>query len=346
MSPKLDARAAELLKLLIERHVHDGLPVGSRTLARAFSVELSPATIRNVMADLEEFGFVSSPHTSAGRVPTALGYRYFVDTLLAPEQLSEAEQARIAEELVPGGKSPADLVQATSNLLSRLSAMAGVVTVPRRNVAVLRRIEFMPLSGGRVLAILVVNQREVQNRVLDMGRDYSAAELERYSNVFNETFAGRDLLSLRRTLLEDLSETQKRVNQLLSEAVVLAERALGAQQDAEDYVLAGGTNLLAFQELGDVNRLRNLFEALDRKRDLLELFDQCLSASGMQIFIGGESGYRVLDECSVVTAPYFVDGQVAGVLGVIGPTRMAYPRIIPLVAEAARALGAGLKAEG
>ena len=346
MSPKLDARAAELLKLLIERHVHDGLPVGSRTLARAFSVELSPATIRNVMADLEEFGFVSSPHTSAGRVPTALGYRYFVDALLAPEQLSEAEQARIAEELVPGGKSPADLVQATSNLLSRLSAMAGVVTVPRRNVAVLRRIEFMPLSGGRVLAILVVNQREVQNRVLDMGRDYSAAELERYSNVFNETFAGRDLLSLRRTLLEDFSEVQKRVNQLLSEAVVLAERALGAQQDAEDYVLAGGTNLLAFQELGDVNRLRNLFEALDRKRDLLELFDQCLSASGMQIFIGGESGYRVLDECSVVTAPYFVDGQVAGVLGVIGPTRMAYPRIIPLVAEAARALGAGLKAEG
>ncbi|HWY26053.1 MAG TPA: HrcA family transcriptional regulator, partial [Nevskia sp.] len=206
--------------------------------------------------------------------------------------------------------------------------------------------EFMPLSGGRVLAILVVNQREVQNRVLDMGRDYSAAELERYSNVFNETFAGRDLLSLRRTLLEDFSEVQKRVNQLLSEAVVLAERALGAQQDAEDYVLAGGTNLLAFQELGDVNRLRNLFEALDRKRDLLELFDQCLSASGMQIFIGGESGYRVLDECSVVTAPYFVDGQVAGVLGVIGPTRMAYPRIIPLVAEAARALGAGLKAEG
>jgi heat-inducible transcriptional repressor len=345
MSPKLDSRAAELLKLLIERYVHDGLPVGSRTLARAFSVELSPATIRNVMADLEEFGFVSSPHTSAGRVPTALGYRYFVDALLAPEQLSDAEQARIAEELVPGGKSPGDLVQATSNLLSRLTAMAGVVTVPRRNVAVLRRIEFMPLSGGRVLAILVVNQREVQNRVLDMGRDYSAAELERYSNILNETFAGRDLLSLRRTLVEDIGEAQKRVNQLLSEAAVLAERALSAQQDAEDYILAGGTNLLAFQELGDVGRLRNLFEALDRKRDLLDLFDQCLSASGVQIFIGGESGYRVLDECSVVTAPYYVDGQVAGVLGVIGPTRMAYPRIIPLVAETARALSAGLKAE-
>lgn len=345
MPHQLDPRAAELLKLLIERYVHDGQPVGSRTLARAFSVELSPATIRNVMADLEEFGFVSSPHTSAGRVPTARGYRYFVDALLAPEHLTDTEQTRIAEELVPGSKSPADLLTAASTLLSRLSAMAGVVTVPRRNVAVLRRIEFLPLSGGRVLAILVVNQREVQNRVLDMGRDYSAAELERYANVLNEAYAGRDLLGLRRTLVEDLTDAQKRVNQLLNEAAVLAQRALDTQQDAEDYVLAGGTNLLAFQELGDVNRLRNLFEALDRKRDLLELFDQCLTASGVQIFIGGESGYRVLDECSVVTAPYYVDGQVAGVLGVIGPTRMAYPRIIPLVTETARALSAGLKAD-
>jgi heat-inducible transcriptional repressor len=346
MPTELDPRAAELLKLLIERYVHDGQPVGSRTLARAFSVELSPATIRNVMADLEDLGFVSSPHTSAGRVPTARGYRYFVDALLAPEPLSDAEQARIAEELVPGGKSAVDLVQATSNLLSRLSAMAGVVTVPRRNVAVLRRIEFMPLSGGRVLAILVVNQREVQNRVLDMGRDYTASELERYSNLLNETYAGRDMVNLHRTLVEDLAEAQKRVNQVLSEAGRLAERALGMKQDAEDYILAGGTNLLAFQELADVNRLRNLFESLDRKRDLMELFGQCLSASGVQLFIGGESGYQVLDECSVVTAPYFVDGHVAGVLGVIGPTRMAYPRIIPLVAETARALSAGLKAEG
>jgi heat-inducible transcriptional repressor len=346
MPQPLDARAAELLKLLIERYVHDGLPVGSRTLARAFSVELSPATIRNVMADLEGLGFVASPHTSSGRIPTARGYRYFVDSLLAPETLSDAELSRIAEDLVPGVRSDADLLQAASTLLSRLSAMAGVVTVPRRNVAVLRRIEFLPLSGGRVLAILVVNQREVQNRVIDMGRDYSASELERYANIINEAFAGRDLLSLRRNLLEDLSEAQKRVTQLLSEAALLAERALGGQRDAEDYVLAGGTNLLAFQELADVNRLRNLFEVLDRKRDLLELFDECLNATGVQIFIGGESGYGVPDECSVVTAPYYVEGKVAGVLGVIGPTRMAYPRIIPLVAETARVLSAGLKAEG
>jgi heat-inducible transcriptional repressor len=340
----LDPRAAELLKLLIDRYVRDGQPVGSRTLARAGGMDLSPATIRNVMADLEELGFVSSPHTSAGRVPTARGYRYFVDALLAPEQLSEAELQRIAEELFPGHKSSADLLVAASTLLSRLSSMAGVVTVPKRNLAVLRRIEFLPLSGGRVLAILVVNQREVQNRVLDMGREYSASELERSANIINEAFAGRDLTLLRRMLADDLAETQTRVRQVLGEASALAERALRGEP-TEDYLLAGGSNLLGFQELADINRLRALFDALDRKRDLMELFDQCLAAPGMQIFIGGESGYQVLDDCSLVTAPYYVDGHVAGVLGVIGPTRMAYHRIIPLVTETARLLSVGLKAD-
>lgn len=342
MSEKLDPRAAELLKLLIERHLHDGQPVGSRTLARAFKVELSPATIRNVMADLEDLGFVASPHTSAGRVPTQAGYRYFVDALLAPEPLSPAELERIAGELLPGNKSSSDMLHTVSGLLSRLSSMAGVVTVPRRNVTVLRRIEFLNLSGGRVLAILVVNQREVQNRVLDMGRDYTSQELERYANVINETFAGRDLLTLRRTLADELSEAQKRVNQMLGEAAALAEAALKGNDADDDYVLAGGSNLFGFQELSDVGRLRRLFDVLDQKRDLLDLFDQCLTASGVQIFIGGESGYQVLDGCSLVTAPYAIDGQVAGVLGVIGPTRMAYQRIIPLVTETARLLGNGL----
>ncbi|GAC1621167.1 MAG: heat-inducible transcriptional repressor HrcA [Nevskia sp.] len=341
MSIHLDPRAAELLKLLIERYVHDGLPVGSRTLARAMGVELSPATIRNVMADLEDLGFVSSPHTSAGRVPTQRGYRYFVDSLLAPEPLSQAELSRIADELLPRDKSPSDMLQTVSSLLSRLSSMAGVVTVPKRNVAVLRRIEFLSLSGGRVLAILVVNQREVQNRVLDMGRDFSAQELERYANVINDTFAGRDLFTLRRTLADELMEAQKRVSTVLGAAAELAERALRGDE-TEDYVLAGGTNLLGFQELSDMSRLRKLFDVLDQKRELLELFDQCLGASGVQIYIGGESGYQVLDECSLVTAPYLIDGQVAGVLGVIGPTRMAYHRIIPLVVETARVLSTGL----
>lgn len=346
MTQALDARAAELLKLLVERYILDGQPVGSRTLARMAGLSLSPATIRNVMADLDELGFVASPHTSAGRIPTARGYRYFVDTLLAPERLSDGERELIAGELLAEDRSPQDLVDAASQLLSRMSRMAGVVTVPRRNLAVLRRIDFLPLSGNRVLAILVVNQHEVQNRILSTDRAYGADELERYANFLNEQFAGRDLVGLRQALVQEASEAQASVNRLLREAAGMAEQALRpAASDAVDYVVAGRPNLMGFQELADVTRLRALFEALDTKRDLLQLFDQCLQADRVQLFIGDESGYRVLDECSVVTAPYYVDGQVAGVLGVIGPTRMAYHRIIPIVRETARMLSAGLKGE-
>lgn len=342
MPQSLDSRAAELLRLLVERYIQDGQPVGSRTLSRAPHLNLSPATIRNVMSDLDELGFVQSPHTSAGRIPTARGYRYFVDALLSPEPLHDADLQRIATELVPHAKSSDDLLQVASSLLSKLSSMAGVVTVPRRNLAILRRIDFLPLSDRRVLAILVVNQHEVQNRVLYMDRTYGADELERYANVLNEHFAGRDLVSLRRALLDDASDAQNRVTSLLRDAAGMAEQALSDERRAGDYVLAGGANLLGFQELADVQRLRGLFAALDEKRELVHLFDQCFSAEGVQLFIGDESGYRVLDDMSVVTAPYYVDGKVAGVLGVIGPMRMAYSRIIPLVSETARQLTASL----
>ncbi len=345
MSEALDARAAELLKLLVERYIHDGQPVGSRTLSRMVTLGLSAATIRNVMADLDELGFVASPHTSAGRIPTNRGYRYFVDSLLAPEPLTDEQQSKMAEELLPGHRSQADMVLAASNLLSQLSRMAGVVTIPRRNLAVLRRIEFLPLSGNRVLAILVVNQHEVQNRVIPTERPYGADELERYANLINDQFAGRDLVSLRQQLAQEAADAQSRVNLMLRDAAAMAEQAMRGSEQG-DYVVAGQPNLMGFQEMGDVQRLRGLFEALDRKRDLLQLFDQCLGADGVQIFIGDESGYRVLDECSVVSSPYYVDGQVAGVLGVIGPTRMAYHRIIPLVRETARMLSAGLKNSG
>ncbi|MGQ0530897.1 MAG: heat-inducible transcriptional repressor HrcA [Panacagrimonas sp.] len=347
MSNALDPRAAELLKLLVERYIHDGQPVGSRTLSRAGALDLSPATIRNVMADLDELGFVVSPHTSAGRIPTARGYRYFVDQLLTPEQVGEIEQARISQALIGAPRMTNDLMQAASSLLSQLSAMAGVVTLPRRNLAVLRRIEFLPLSGNRVLAILVVNQREVQNRVIHTDRPYAADELEQYANALNEHFAGRELVGLRRALLDEAMDAQNRVNLVLREAASMAAQAMGDDKPRQgDYLLAGGTNLMGFQELSDVMRLRGLFEVLDRKRELLNLFDQCLDADGVQIFIGEESGYRVLDEVSVVTAPYYVDGQIAGRLGVIGPTRMAYNRIIPLVKQTARLLSAGLSEDG
>ncbi|MGQ0503505.1 MAG: heat-inducible transcriptional repressor HrcA [Panacagrimonas sp.] len=345
MPTPLDPRAADLLKLLVERYIHDGQPVGSRTLSRSGSLDLSPATIRNVMADLDELGLVVSPHTSAGRIPTARGYRYFVDQLLTPEQLGEVDQARISETLVGPARRTDELMKAASGLLSQLSAMAGVVTLPRRNLAVLRRIEFLPLSGNRVLAILVVNQREVQNRVIHTDRSYGADELERYANALNEHFAGRDLVSLRRALLDEARDAQNRINLVLRQAAAMAAQAMGEDTREGDYLLAGGSNLMGFQELGDVIRLRGLFEVLDRKRELLNMFDQCLDADGVQIFIGEESGYRVLDEVSVVTAPYYVDGQVAGRLGVIGPTRMAYSRIIPLVSQTARLLTAGLDNE-
>lgn len=339
----LEPRAAELLKLLVERYIHDGQPVGSRTLSRAHGLELSSATIRNIMADLDQLGLVSSPHTSAGRVPTTRGYRYFVNELLSPERLSDREEEMIARELVPQSVE-SDLLQVASEVLSSLTRMAGVVTVPRRNLAVLRRIEFLPLSDHRVLAILVVNQREVQNRVLHTDRDYGADELERFANAINQHFVGQELARLRQSLLEDVAAAKVKVDQTLLQAVTMAEQALTNTGSRQDYVLAGGTNLMAFQELGDVQRLRQLFDALDRKRELLELFDHCLGAEGLQIFIGDESGYKVLDECSVVTAPYMINGRVAGVLGVIGPTRMAYSRIIPLVTETARQLSKGLKA--
>jgi heat-inducible transcriptional repressor len=338
----LDSRAAELLKLLVERYISDGQPVGSRTLSRAAGWSLSSATIRNIMADLDELGLVSSPHTSAGRIPTVRGYRYFVDSLLAPEPLSDSEREQILQELLPRS-GEGDLVHAASELLSSLSHMAGVVTVPRRNLAVLRRIEFLPLSERRVLAILVVNQHDVQNRILHTDRDYGADELERFASAINQHFTGRELARLRQELLDDVANSKLRADQILMQAVAMAEQALSTGDGRQDYVLAGGANLLAFQELSDVQRLRGLFDALDRKRELLELFDHCLGAEGLQIFIGGESGYRVLDECSVVTAPYTVNGKVAGMLGVIGPTRMAYSRIIPLVSETAKALSKGLK---
>ncbi len=342
---RLDPRAGELLKLLVERYIREGQPVASRTLARASGVLLSSATIRNVMADLDELGFVSSPHSSAGRIPTTRGYRYFVDALLSPEPLSDGERTRIRDDLVPSDGEQ-QMLRAASEILSSLSHMAGVVTVPRRNLATLRRIEFLPLSERRVLAILVVNGHEVQNRVLAVDRDYGTDELERFANAINQHFTGHPLANLRQAMLDDFLAAKSSADQTLLAAVAMAAQALGSAPARQDFVLAGGSRLMGFQEMSDVQRLRGLFEALDRKRELLQLFDQCLGAEGLQIFIGDESGYRVLDECSVVTAPYVIDGQVAGVLGVIGPTRMAYSRIIPLVTETARALGQALKPKG
>lgn len=329
-----------MLRALIERYVVDGMPVGSRTLAREAGLQLSPATIRNVMADLEELGFVSSPHTSAGRVPTVQGYRFFVDTLLSVKPLDQRAIEKLRAELVVE-QSPKDLVETASGLLSGITQLAGIVTLPRHEHPLFKRVEFMPLSDDRVLAILVAGNDEVQNRILHTERAISAAELQQASNYLNQLFTGKDLDEVRATLLREMQETRSNMNEMMMTAIRMADQVLEHHAD-EDFVLAGQTNLMGFHELCDVERLRNLFEAFSTKRDILHLLDQCVHGEGIQIFIGEESGYRMLDECSMVTAPYSVEGQVLGVLGVIGPTRMAYEQVIPIVDITARLLGAAL----
>ena len=337
-------RAQRLLRTLIECYVRDGVPVGSRTLTRESGMSLSAATIRNVMADLEEHGFVSSPHTSAGRVPTDKGYRYFVNALLRFQPPGQSEIDELKRHLDSSAGDSKALATAASQMVSSLTHLAGVVTVPRETHASLSQIEFVGLSGNRVLAILVVNGREVQNRVVQLDRHFPADELRRAAVFLNEQFGGQELAGVRTRLVAQLQETREQMNRLMIDAITLAQRAFAEQPDARDadMVVAGETNLMGFAELSNVDRLRRLFEAFNEKRDILHLLDQSLHAEGVQIFIGHESGFGILDDCSVVVARYTQDERVVGVLGVIGPTRMAYERVIPVVDIAARMLGSAL----
>jgi heat-inducible transcriptional repressor len=339
----LSDRAQQLLKLLVEHYIRDGQPVGSRTLSRDLGMRLSAATIRNVMADLEELGFVTSPHTSAGRIPTDKGYRFFVDTLLKFEPVDENRVQEIQQLLGQHADDPKALVGVASKMLSSVTRLAGVVTIPRQSHAALTQIEFVPLSGNRALAILIVNGREVQNRIIQLERHFSAEELRRASNYLNMEFGGKELVQVREHLLSQLKETRETLNQLMLDAVMLAQQVVVPKETTRmEYVMAGETNLMEFAELSNVEKLRRLFEAFTQQRDILHLLDQSLHAEGVQIFIGQESGYTILDDCSVVTAPYTLDKEVVGVLGVIGPTRMAYERVIPIVDITAKLLGAAL----
>ena len=340
--PVPDERSQHLLKVLIQRYIREGQPIGSRTLSRDSGLDLSPATVRNVMADLEEMGLVRSPHTSAGRVPTPQGLRFFVDTLLSIEPPDSLEVERLRQQIDPDQDIP-DLLSKISSLLSEVTRLAGVVTLPRRERLQLRHVEFLSLSERRVLVILVVNNREVQNRIIHTKRPYSASDLQQAANYLNSLFAGRDLLDAREQLLAEMRSARESMNQMMLAAIEMADKAFTSEGEGDDYVLAGQTNLMGFAELANMDKLRQLFDAFNEKQQILHLLDSALSADGIQIFIGEESGYRVLDECSIVTAPYEVDGQLVGVLGVIGPTRMAYDRVIPIVDLTARLLVAALK---
>lgn len=342
-----DERAQHLLRVLIGRYIREGQPIGSRTLSRDSGLDLSPATIRNIMADLEDLGFVSSPHTSAGRVPTIKGYRLFVDTLIKLTPPNGDDLDRFRKTLEEAAGDPQALATSVSTLLSMLTKLAGIVTVPRRAHTSLRQIEFLALTGRRVLAILVVNDRDVQNKILHVEREFTEDELRQAGNYLTEQFGGRDLQQVRIELLEQLERTRESMNALMIEAIGLAQRVFREEGDPPgEYVLSGETNLFGLEELGDMDKLKSLFNAFSRQREMLHLLDQSLNADGVQIFIGQESGYRLLDSCSIVASAYSTEDDTMGVLGVIGPTRMPYERVIPIVDVTAKLLGRALKQGG
>ncbi len=336
-------RAQQLLRVLIQRYIREGQPVGSRTLSKDSGLDLSPATIRNVMSDLEDLGLVSAPHTSAGRVPTPRGYRLFVDTLIRYRQPKHGDISMLKSKIQSKADDADALVASVSRMLSEITSLAGVVTVPRGQHPALRQIEFLPLSENRILAIIVINDREVQNRILHTDRDYTASELQQAANYINEHYAGIEMEQVRDKIVDDLESTRNSMNQAMHDIIAVAQSAMeGASHPGGEYVLAGETKLMDFAELSDVDTLRRLFDAFSRKRLILDLLDRSIHADGVQIFIGEESGFQILDDCSVVTAPYQLDHDSIGVLGVIGPTRMAYDRVVPIVDITARLLRSAL----
>ena len=337
-----DPRARQLLRALVSRHIRDGEPVGSQTLARHAGLDVSPATIRNILASLEDAGLLAAPHTSAGRVPTAQGYRLFVDSLLQLRPLPDEEVARLRSEL-PAGAGTQALLGSTSELLSAMTHFVGMVSVPTRETFAFRQIEFVALDPHRVLAILVFADGEVQNRVVQVRRAFDPAELEQAARYLNTHFAGQPLATIRASLLRDLRDARSEMERLLASSVELAEQAFAPGRD--DVLLAGQTRLMGLQELADLDRLRALFEAFAEKRELLQLLERTAKAPGMRVFIGEETGLAPLEGMSLVTAPYGPEGRTLGVLGVIGPSRMAYERVIPVVEAAAAALGAALNPE-
>jgi heat-inducible transcriptional repressor len=334
----LDQRAQILLKTLVEHYISDGQPVGSRTLAQCSGLELSPASIRNMMAELEEKGFIASPHTSAGRIPTPLGYRLFVDTLLTVRPLENAEIRRLESKLQ--SPDPQELIDSTAKLLSELTRFAGVVMIPRRRSVAFRHLEFVPLSDKRILLIIVAADGNVQNRIVSTERAFTPSELTQASNFFNQHFSGQTFDEVRLKLHAELKQMQSDMTRLMTAALETGDQAM----DVDDgLVLAGESKLFNVAELSsNIVSLRKLFEAFENRTSLLQLLDNSQHAEGVQIFIGGESGYSPLDECSMVTAPYEVDGAVVGTLGVIGPTRMAYERVIPIVDITAKLLSNAL----
>src|SRR5574343_310056 len=338
----LDPRARRLLHALIAQHIREGAPVPSRVLAKQAGLEVSPATIRNIMANLEDVGLLAAPHTSAGRVPTAQAYRLFVDSLLEIAPLRDTEIERLREQIAPGVGTQTLLAQA-SEMLSAMSQFVGVVTVPQRLQSAFKHIDFVALDDNRVLVILVFPDNEVQIRILQLPRPIAPEALVQAANYLNRHFAGQGFAQIQRQLLAEMRQAKSEMDGLLNAALDISGQLMAAEARPEDMVLSGQTRLMGVDGLSDMERLRGLFEAFSRKREILGLLESCAGAEGVRVFIGEESGLAPLAGCTVITAPYASEGQVLGVLGVIGPTRMPYERVIPIVKATADLLGDALK---
>jgi heat-inducible transcriptional repressor len=335
----INERAQILLKTLVERHISDGQPVGSRALQQYSGLDVSSATIRHVMADLEEIGLVSSPHTSAGRIPTALAYRLFIDTMLVTKPLDSVRVQQMENQLQPD--NPSRLITQASNILSELTQFTGVVATAKRDVVTVRQIEFLRLGEKRVLLIIVMPDGEVENRVLSMEKDYTQSQLTEAGNFLNQHYIGCSFLQIRENLRGELRQLHQDMSALMTAALTAGDQA--EAKNAEDYVISGEHNLLHVDEIsGDMNRLRGLFNLFEQKTELLQLLEAGRKGQGIHIFVGSESGLASLEACSVVTAPYSANGKVIGTLAVVGPKRMNYERVIPIVDITARLLGNAL----
>jgi heat-inducible transcriptional repressor len=340
---QLDNRAQTLLKALVERYIADGQPVGSRELSKISGLELSPATIRNVMSDLEEMGFVTSPHTSSGRIPTPRGYRVFVDQLLTVQDIDEsvlekALGARLQSSIMTG--SPQKIIANAAQVLSSLSQFAGVVMTARQE-SIFKQVEFLRLSERRILLVVVAPNDEVHNRLLLTDVDYTPSQLTQAANYLNQHFAGQSFDQARLSINQELRALQGDMNHLMRTALEAGSQAMA--ENADDMVISGERNLLNVSDLSsNMTSLRRLFDLFEQKSGLMQLLDVSSNASGVRIFIGGESQLVPMEEMSIVTAPYEVNGRIVGTLGVIGPTRMAYERVIPIVDITAKLLSNAL----
>jgi len=338
----INERAQKLLKSLVEIYIREGQPVGSSTLVKSSNLDLSPATVRNVISDLERMGLVSSPHTSSGRVPTAKGYRLFVDRLLTVKPL-DGEEVRTLQAQINSKESTHSVLESATKALSAITQLAGVVTIPRNTRNQIRQIEFIPLSERRILAILVYDEHNVENRIIHTDNQFTQAELLRIANFLNAEFLGHDVQTIRHRLLESMSVARESMDRMMLSAISMANQVFQQDSKNPDFIMAGEFNLMAYTEMADIAKLRQLFETFSEKQTILNLLDQSLRAPGLQIYIGKEAGYDALQDCSVITASYSDENEVIGSLAVIGPTRMAYDRIIPIVDVTANMLGSIMK---